>query len=416
MNIKNCCISLVFLLCTLGVYGQEKRIEVCVDFRVNKTNLDSSFSDNAIRVQEIISFLQEMRQDSTVRIVEVSFCGAASPEGSYQLNRKLAQGRLSSLEKLVRQEVEIPDSVITRNDSYIPWDILKSLVKDSELTHKEEVLAILEEESRLVDYHHPNTHIDNRIVKIKQLDEGRVWQQINRQFFSSMRNACTVIVTYRDELQTEPEVISQPVEPEVKTESEPAPVVVPEPEPVPEIITGTEGWNRQLHVKTNAIGLAMAIANAGVEVDLAPHWSFTLPVYYSAWDYFKSTIKFRTFAVQPEFRYWFSENNHKFFIGAHFGYAQYNIAVDGNYRYQDHDGKSPALGGGVSVGYRMPISKNDKWHIEFTLGAGAYRLHYDRFYNVNNGKLMDTHKKTYCGVDNAAVNISYRFNLNKRKK
>lgn len=416
MNIKNCCISLVFLLCTLGVYGQEKRMEVCVDFRVNKTNLDSSFSDNAMRVQEIISFLQEMRQDSTVRIVEVSFCGAASPEGSYQLNRQLAQGRLSSLEKLVRQEVEIPDSVITRNDSYIPWDILKSLVKDSELTHKEEVLAILEEESRLVDYHHPNTHIDNRIVKIKQLDEGRVWQQINRQFFSSMRNACTVIVTYRDELQTEPEVISQPVESEVKTESEPAPVVVPEPEPVPEIITGTEGWNRQLHVKTNAIGLAMAIANAGVEVDLAPHCSFTLPVYYSAWDYFKSTIKFRTFAVQPEFRYWFSENNHKFFIGAHFGYAQYNIAVDGNYRYQDHDGKSPALGGGISVGYRMPISKNDKWHIEFTLGAGAYRLHYDRFYNVNNGKLMDTHKKTYCGVDNAAVNISYRFNLNKRKK
>lgn len=408
--------SLVFLLCTLGVYGQEKRMEVCVDFRVNKTNLDSSFSDNAIRVQEIISFLQEMRQDSTVRIVEVSFCGAASPEGSYQLNRKLAQGRLSSLEKLVRQEVEIPDSVITRNDSYIPWDILKSLVQDSELTHKEEVLAILEEESRLVDYHHQNTHIDNRIVKIKQLDEGRVWQQINRQFFSSMRNACTVIVTYRDELQTDPEVISQPVEPEVKTESEPAPVVVPEPEPVPEIITGTEGWNRQLHVKTNAIGLAMAIANAGVEVDLAPHWSFTLPVYYSAWDYFKSTIKFRTFAVQPEFRYWFSENNHKFFIGAHFGYAQYNIAVDGNYRYQDHDGKSPALGGGISVGYRMPISKNDKWHIEFTLGAGAYRLHYDRFYNVNNGKLIDTHKKTYCGVDNAAVNISYRFNLNKRKK
>lgn len=408
--------SLVFLLCTLGVYGQEKRMEVCVDFRVNKTNLDSSFSGNAMRVQEIISFLQEIRQDSTVRIVEVSFCGAASPEGSYQLNRKLAQGRLSSLEKLVRQEVEIPDSVITRNDSYIPWDILKSLVKDSELTHKEEVLAILEEESRLVDYHHPNTHIDNRIVKIKQLDEGRVWQQINRQFFSSMRNACTVIVTYRDELQTEPEVFSQPVEPEVKTESEPAPVVVSEPEPVPEIITGTEGWNRQLHVKTNAIGLAMAIANAGVEVDLAPHWSFTLPVYYSAWDYFKSTIKFRTFAVQPEFRYWFSENNHKFFIGAHFGYAQYNIAVDGNYRYQDHDGKSPALGGGVSVGYRMPISKNDKWHIEFTLGAGAYRLHYDRFYNVNNGKLMDTHKKTYCGVDNAAVNISYRFNLNKRKK
>ena len=418
MNIKNCCISLVFLLCTLGVYGQEKRMEICVDFRVNKTNLDSSFSDNAIRVQEIISFLQEMRQDSTVRIVEVSFCGAASPEGSYQLNRQLAQGRLSSLEKLVRQEVEIPDSVITRNDSYIPWDILKSLVQDSELTHKEEVLAILEEESRLVDYHHPNTHIDNRIVKIKQLDEGRVWQQINRQFFSSMRNACTVIVTYRDELQTEPEVISQPVEPEVKTESEPAPVVVPEPEPVPEIITGTEGWNRQLHVKTNAIGLAMAIANAGVEVDLAPHWSFTLPVYYSAWDYFKSTIKFRTFAVQPEFRYWFHPENDGWFLGAHFGLAYFNFAFDGEYRYQDHNRETPSMGGGVAVGYRTHLSKNKRWKLEFAMGGGVYSVDYDKFHNTKVTKdglmIASSVKNTYWGIDQAAISIAYAFDWKKK--
>ena len=171
-----------------------------------------------------------------------------------------------------------------------------------------------------------------------------------------------------------------------------------------------------LYVKTNAIGWGLAISNVSAEVDLAKHWSFAVPVYYSALNYFTSTIKFRTLAVQPEFRYWFNENNQKFFIGAHFGYAQYNIAVDGDYRYQDHGGKSPALGGGLSVGYRMPISKNDKWHIEFTLGAGVYGLHYDKFYNVNNGKLIETYRKTYWGIDNAAVNISYRFDLKKRKK
>ena len=119
--------------------------------------------------------------------------------------------------------------------------------------------------------------------------------------------------------------------------------------------------------------------------------------------------------MQPEFRYWLSEENDRFFAGAHFGYAQYNIATDGDYRYQDHDGKSPALGGGISVGYRMPISKNNRWNIEFSLGAGVYALHYDRYYNVNNGKFIDTNHKTYWGIDNAAVNISYRFDLKKRK-
>ena len=64
---------------------------------------------------------------------------------------------------------------------------------------------------------------------------------------------------------------------------------------------------------------------------------------------------------------------------------------------------------------RILLSNNNRWHAEFTLGAGVYRLHYDTFYNVNDGKLIGTYKKTYWGIDNAAVNISYRFNLNKRK-
>ena len=44
------------------------------------------------------------------------------------------------------------------------------------------------------------------------------------------------------------------------------------------LIPEVEGWSRKLHLKTNAIGLGMAIANVAAEVDLAKHWSFTLPV------------------------------------------------------------------------------------------------------------------------------------------
>ena len=121
-------------------------------------------------------------------------------------------------------------------------------------------------------------------------------------------------------------------------------------------------------------------------------------------------------AVQPEVRYWIKDDNQGFFAGAHFGYAQYNVAVDGDIRYQDHDGKSPFLGGGISVGYSLPISTNNNWHIEFAIGAGIYNLYYDRFYNVNNGKLIDTVHKTYFGIDNVAINIAYSIDLNKHRK
>lgn len=73
----------MLLLFGAGIaHSQENRTEICVYFRVNSTVIDSAYSDNAARMQEIIDFLRTIRQDSTINIVEVSFCGAASPEGA----------------------------------------------------------------------------------------------------------------------------------------------------------------------------------------------------------------------------------------------------------------------------------------------------------------------------------------------
>ncbi len=411
MRICKVCILLAFCILVSSVAYSENRTEIRVDFRVNSASIDRDYGENTERLSEITSFLQRIEQDSTITIEDVSFCGSASPEGSYQLNHKLARARLETLEKIVRSQVEIPDSIIHRDDSYISWEFLKEKVLESDMAQKQAVLDIIALEPYLADYP-GGRHIDHRIVKLQKLDGGRVWRQLHSLYFERMRNACVIFITYK-----EPVAPVTPIEPPVKVEVPQEPevdyIIVSEPY-LP--VALPEGWTRGLYVKTNAIGWGLAISNIGAEIDLAKHWSFAVPVYYSALNYFTSTIKFRTLAIQPELRYWFNESNQKFFVGAHFGCAQYNIAVDGDYRYQDHGGKSPALGGGISIGYRMPISNNGKWHIEFTLGAGAYDLHYDKFYNVNNGKLIDTYRKTYWGLDNAAINISYRFDLKKRKK
>lgn len=417
MWINRCYIILILTLlgCT-AAYSQENRSEVFVDFRVNSTQIESGYKDNATRISELINFLRQVQTDSTINIVNISFCGAASPEGSYELNRRLAKGRMESLEKLVRSKVEIPDSLITYDDSYIPWEYLITQVSDSNVSHKNEILSILNGKSEIVNYHGGRT-IDSRILELQKLDGGKVWKDMLRRFFSPMRNACVVFVTFKHVPQP-PVVIPEPVIEvvEVSTDTieaiEQVPIIV-DTAPAPAV----EEWGRKLYVKTNALGLGLAIANAAFEIDLCKHWSFNLPVYYSAWDYFSETIKFRTLAVQPEIRYWFSEknlSNDGWYLGAHFGLAYYNIATDGEYRTQDHDGTSPALGGGLAVGYRLPISKNNRWKMEFSIGAGAYKLHHDKFRNYLGGLLVNTEKKTYIGIDQASVSFSYTFDL-KRK-
>ena len=403
MRIKKYCILLILLLFgACFAHSQENHTEICLDFRVNSMSIDSTYMDNAARIQEMVEFLRSLRQDSTLTVIKISFSGVSSPEGSYEINRKLAFGRLASLENIIRSEVDIPDSLVFRDDAYIRWDYLRSLVEHSDFSWKDEVMAILYEEARLVDYHQPNSRVDRRVIKLRELDGGKVWQWMNRHFFQRMRNACVVLVTYKKEVPPAPEPVVESdtvvVEPVVETVPDTM-VVIPAP----------KGPSRNLYLKSNAIGWGMLIANAAAEVDLADHWSISLPVYYSALNYFTSRLKFRTLCFQPEVRYWLSSENQGWFGGAHLGVAWFIYAKGGDWRYQDHHRRTPMLGGGVSGGYRKSISSNKRWLLEFSLGCGAYKLHYDIFYNEPNGQLADTRKRTFFGIDHAAISIVYRL-------
>lgn len=415
MRIKEYCLVLMLLLFAGAMaYSQENRREFSVDFRVNNSVIDRNYGNNAVQLSEIVSFVKETEQDSASSIVKVFFCGSASPEGSYQLNKQLAQDRLKAIEAIVRSEVAIPDSIIIYDDSYISWESLFDAVKESDLAQKDTVLAIISQEPYFI-IHSGDHIIDHRIVKLQKLEHGVVWRQLHSLYFDRMRHSRVIFVTSKEEQIAPVEVdsIVAPVKEEMVVETKADSVVVVVEPQEEEVV---DDWIGKFYIKTNTLGLAIAIPNVGVEIDLAKYLSLSVPVYYSAWNYFTSTVKFRTLAVQPELRFWFNEKNQNFFLGAHFGYAQYNLAIEGEYRYQDHDGKSPLLGGGISLGYRMPMSKNNRWHVEFAIGAGVYNLHYDRFYNVDNGKLVDTYHKIYWGIDNAAINISYNIDLKKRKE
>lgn len=170
---------------------------------------------------------------------------------------------------------------------------------------------------------------------------------------------------------------------------------------------------RHWYLKTNTVGWAMLISNVAAEFELADHWSFNFPIYFSAMNYFTSKVKFRTFALQPEVRYWLTDNHSGWFGGAHFGLAWFNYAKGGDWRYQDHHRHSPMYGGGLNAGYRKSISKDGRWWLEFSLGGGIYHLNYDIFHNESNGKLVGSKKRTFYGVDHVGVSFAYRFDLKK---
>lgn len=427
---------ILFLLNVIPLSSQETKREFSVDFRMNSIKIDTLYNDNSQVIKELKEYISTLSQDTTIIISDLSLSAFASPDGTKTINTRMVRGRLNAIENLVLNNIDIPDSIITRNEQHLSWRDLELMIQESNLYRKGDVLTIIDE---ILDLESKKTPYNRYVLKLKALENGNIWKEIDHRFFNKMRSASVIISTKEKEIVNQESVqkdstIVAIVEKVLAIEDAPVVPVVPvkiEEEMIidtnislmtskPEIVPMTEDeigdWHQGLYLKTNVLGLGLAMVNTAVEIDLMQHLSLTLPIYYSAWNYFKQTLKFRTFAVQPEFRYWLSEENDGFFGGVHFGLAYYNFAFDGDYRYQDHDTKTPSLGGGISLGYRMPISKNNKWSIEFLIGGGVYGLHYDTFYNVEDGKYINTNKQTYCGIDNAAINITYKFDLNRRKK
>lgn len=382
---------------------------IAVHFKFDKHDIDLNYKNNRAALQQ---FTHTIDSIGISNIDSVVIATQSSPDGAYEHNIKLSKNRAAAMYKyIIDKHPELCNRLHVHSGGEA-WSQLREYVSNDTQMKDATIKTILS----IID---SDINVGTKKWRLQQLP---IYKYLLKTYYPLIRNSTFYILYYKetilpkldiDKVESDSIVEVSEQKNEIVADTHNTDTVsIVEPE-----VSIADEWTRHIYIKTNAIGLGMGIANIAAEIDLAEHWSFTLPIYYSAWNYFKYTNKFRTFAVQPEVRYWLKDDNQGFFAGAHFGYAQYNVGISGeDYRYQDHNGNSPALGGGISVGYRLPISKNDKWHLEFTVGAGVYDLHYDMFYNVENGKLYETRRKTYWGLDNAAINFSYRFDLNKRKK
>lgn len=173
----------------------------------------------------------------------------------------------------------------------------------------------------------------------------------------------------------------------------------------------------QVAVKTNLAMDALAIPNAGVEVELSKKFTLDVPVYYNPFEsvmWKKDDDKlFKLFMVQPELRYWLCDKFNGHFFGVHAMGGAYNTTgIDlpftpfkdlADFRYKGH-----FYGGGISYGYQYVMSRH--WSIEGTVGIGYAYVRYKK-YPCETCSSIKTKKgdENYFGPTRAALNLIYVF-------
>lgn len=166
----------------------------------------------------------------------------------------------------------------------------------------------------------------------------------------------------------------------------------------------TQGTGRFMAVKTNIAYDAVAILNAGFEIEVARHFTVEIPVIWSLWDW-KQDMGLRVVAVQPEARYWFGRPGKGNAVGVNVGVGAYNFRHN-DIRYQNTSGR-PLVSAAVSYTYSLPI--DSRWAAEFSLAVGYANAEYNRYYNIDNGALINTKTRNYFGPTKLGISLSYRL-------
>lgn len=399
-----CCIGLTAIAHAGPVESPDTVVSESAGFEISQSVLTE---DSKSRLNSIISDIDSVLRND--RIISMSVSGSSSPDGPAGLNMRLSERRAGVVRDYIVRESGLAPESFAINAKGEDWERFEALVRqDASIPMRDALLKIIGS----------SKSAGQKEAEMRRLGNGRIWSYLAANIFPAVRVA-VVDVRYRNSPPMQ-EVISMDKTEEtfilVPASEEQVDLTLPTgdtPVDAPaNVIIEQPEWQRHAYVKTNMPAWLMLWINAAGEIDIAPHWSANLSIYYAGYNYFKSNLKFRNFSVMPEVRYWPLARNNGFFVGAHFGMAYYNVAFCGDKRYQDHDGNTPALGGGINVGYRFRLPRNPRWQIEFSVGAGAYRLDYDIFDNRHDGLLVGREKRTFFGIDNAAFSICYTFDVN----
>lgn len=104
-----------------------------LSFLVNKTDIRRDYRNNAAELSKVEETINVVRKDPNTTITHIDIHGYASPEGSYQSNARLAEGRAQAFKDYVQQLIDLPAGIFSVASTPEDWDGLIAALDNPEL-------------------------------------------------------------------------------------------------------------------------------------------------------------------------------------------------------------------------------------------------------------------------------------------
>ena len=356
-------------------------VEYTLFFRVNKSEIDSSYLGNGHVIETMISDIKSTLETDGFTPDSLLIYASSSPEGSYSFNQALAQRRaMSAKEFILSTFPQLQDANIKIESRTDDWSgILQTLHGDSTIPYRDEMLKIL-----------TDPKITNKEAALRSIPH--VYAFVRTNLLNKMRTATISIYLSGNVVESTAIAVEVPAEghaagmehadsvavliseieePTLQpiTEADEIKPVEDEENLVIEEKPAREKKPFYLAAKNNMLYDLALVPNVGAEFYLGNNISLAGNWMYAWWSNHDVHWFWRTYGGDLGVRYWFGKAAaEKPLQGHHVGLYGQIITYDFELGQRGYLGDRWTYRAGVEYGYSFPIAR--RLNLDLNLGLG----------------------------------------------
>ena len=372
-------LTMLLILCSGLCYAQDensihlqKRYNIF--FKINSHKIDYNFKDNARTINQMKCDIDTTLQLDGAVPDSLLILSTASPDGSYEFNRKLAQNRaISTRAMLLEMFPQFKDAHIEVDFLEEDWDGLKQVLKaHPEFPQREEMLAVIED----------TKDTQSKEQRLRGLKDG--WKYLVENYIHALRNSSITISVVMTATNADDEfVYEKPTyDPIPALSYSYTPTFTQEFKEDIELTPVVEEPKYRKTILAARSNLLLPGLNVGMEIPIGSHWSVGLDYYYPWFVSNKNLWCSELLGWFIDTKYWITGKNNKWTPESKLkGHA---IGVYAGVGYYDFQKRTNGIQGeyldlGVDYTYAMPVA-DDKLRLEFNLGVGYISTLYRPYY------------------------------------
>lgn len=156
-----------------------------------------------------------------------------------------------------------------------------------------------------------------------------------------------------------------------------------------------------LSLRANLLRWATLTPDLGLEWRICPSWGIAVNGSWTSWSWSDKDRRYALWEVTPEVRYYMGEKK-AWYLGAMFKAGQFN------YKLSETGKQGDLMGGGITAGYQLQLSK--ALDLDFNLGLGYLNVDFEKYEVIDGVRVRRGNEtKDWYGPINAGVTLVWKL-------